>query len=259
MARVLFFGSSHRVSRACLGILLARNVELTGVVIAPHVSSPQPIEGEIWPPNQPIPHRLWITWADQPHTLPPIVAAARDSDLVCSCFYDYPIREPILSAPRIGAVNLHPSYLPYNRGRHSAFWGIYRGTPMGATLHWMDDGLDTGPIIAQKEYEPDWLESAATIYEAQSNLCVDLFAEWLPRLLAGDAPAKPQGEGGEFHRARDIQVAATLPMNASVLVRDVLKLIRATSMGDHGFYITDGEHRIKVKARITGVESIDQH
>ena len=45
---------------------------------------------------------------------------------------------------------MHISYLPYNRGSHPNFWSFYDKTPSGVSIHIVDKGIDTGPIVAQK-------------------------------------------------------------------------------------------------------------
>ena len=48
-------------------------------------------------------------------------------------YYDFKIPKKILDKIKIGGINFHPSFLPYNRGRHSAFWGIVKNTKLGAS------------------------------------------------------------------------------------------------------------------------------
>ena len=71
-------------------------------------------------------------------------------DYILSVHFPYLIPSEILAIPAIGTLNLHPAYLPYNRGWHTPTWAIYEGTPFGATLHWVDKGVDTGDIALQE-------------------------------------------------------------------------------------------------------------
>src|SRR5689334_20336598 len=71
-------------------------------------------------------------------------------DLLVSVHWDRIFTKEELRAPRIGAVNLHNSYLPWNRGAHACTWAIVDRTPAGATMHWMDEGIDTGDILYQE-------------------------------------------------------------------------------------------------------------
>ena len=60
----------------------------------------------------------------------------------------------LVAAPRIGSFNLHPGPLPGYAGLNAPSWAIYHGEKTHAvTVHWMDGGIDTGPIAYQSELE----------------------------------------------------------------------------------------------------------
>lgn len=70
-------------------------------------------------------------------------------DLAVSYTYRHILTEVILTALGHKAVNLHISYLPWNKGADPNLWSIIEDTPRGVTLHYMDSRLDHGDIIAQ--------------------------------------------------------------------------------------------------------------
>ena len=72
-------------------------------------------------------------------------------DMVISFGYRFLFKKYQLLNLKRPIINLHISYLPYNRGTHPNFWSHYEGTPSGVTIHEIDDGVDTGPIINQKK------------------------------------------------------------------------------------------------------------
>ena len=74
-----------------------------------------------------------------------------DLDYVIGIHFPYIVPENILAIPRFGVLNLHPAYLPYNRGWHTPSWALMENTPIGATLHFMSPGVDTGDIVHQKK------------------------------------------------------------------------------------------------------------
>ena len=49
-------------------------------------------------------------------------------------------------------INLHISYLPYNRGSYPNYWSFKENTPNGVSIHHIDDGIDTGPVLVQKNH-----------------------------------------------------------------------------------------------------------
>lgn len=71
-------------------------------------------------------------------------------DLAVSYTYPYIIQKNIIDEMNGNIVNLHNSFLPYNRGSYPNVWSIIDGTPRGVTLHYINSGLDKGDIIAQK-------------------------------------------------------------------------------------------------------------
>lgn len=129
------------------------------------------------------------------------LAALRPDLLVVAC---WPWRLPpgLLAVPRLGALNLHPSPLPELRGPEPLFWAFQEGRARTAvTLHWMDEGLDTGPIALQRPLAlPEglgWAEAEATA----AALGADLLGEAVGLLAAGALPRLPQGTGGSFRPA----------------------------------------------------------
>lgn len=58
------------------------------------------------------------------------------------------LKEKTLAIPSVGVVNCHPGLLPQYRGCTCVEWSIYNGDPVGATCHFMTEGIDDGPIIA---------------------------------------------------------------------------------------------------------------
>ena len=63
--------------------------------------------------------------------------AESNLDYLISIHFPYIVPAEVLELPKIGTLNLHPAYLPYNRGWHTPSWAIADGTPYGATLHWI--------------------------------------------------------------------------------------------------------------------------
>ena len=79
-------------------------------------------------------------------------------NFVTSFGYKHIISEDILKKKNI--INLHISYLPYNKGAHPNFWSFAENTPSGVTIHKIDKGIDTGNIIYQKilDITNSWLK-----------------------------------------------------------------------------------------------------
>lgn len=72
-------------------------------------------------------------------------------DFIVSYNYKHIIKPEIIAFMNGKIVNLHISLLPWNRGASPNFWSFIENTPKGVTIHYIDDGLDAGDIITQKE------------------------------------------------------------------------------------------------------------
>lgn len=87
------------------------------------------------------------------------------ADLGVMAFVTDIVSEDILTAPRLGTIQYHPSLLPKHRGPSSINWPIIQGEARtGLSIFWPDEGLDTGPILMQKEVEIESDDTLGTIY-----------------------------------------------------------------------------------------------
>ena len=74
-------------------------------------------------------------------------------DWIISYGYNYIISKKIIKKAKNPIINLHISYLPYNRGSYPNYWSFKENTPKGVTIHHIDDGIDTGPVLVQKKLD----------------------------------------------------------------------------------------------------------
>ena len=63
------------------------------------------------------------------------------------------LRPPLLAVPPLGVLNAHLAMLPQIRGMSSPEWSLLCDVPLGITIHLMDSGIDTGPILLQEKFE----------------------------------------------------------------------------------------------------------
>ena len=141
-------------------------------------------------------HEAWVAHCEAP-PLP-------DADWLVSYGYRHIIDAATLA--RYRAVNLHVSYLPWNRGADPNFWAWRDGTPHGVTLHVIDEGIDTGPLIAQRLVDMTDHETLRTSYAKLKAEAEEMFyATWpLIRLGYWGYWPTPQPEGGSFHRVGEM-------------------------------------------------------
>ncbi len=126
-------------------------------------------------------------------------------DLIISFGYRYLIKKSLISRLGVPLINLHISYLPWNRGAHPNFWSFFDSTPSGVSIHLIDEGIDTGPILYQKYVNFDI--SKLTFEQTFNHLKVEvesLFKENLQNILIGNYKPIPQRRYGSYHRLADL-------------------------------------------------------
>ncbi len=71
--------------------------------------------------------------------------------LVISFGYKKIIKPSVIKRLKRPIINLHMSYLPFNRGAHPNFWSFIENTPKGVSIHEIDENIDTGPVVVKKK------------------------------------------------------------------------------------------------------------
>jgi dTDP-4-amino-4,6-dideoxyglucose formyltransferase len=125
-------------------------------------------------------------------------------DLIISYGYQYIIREDIIARYSEKIINLHISYLPYNRGADPNLWSIIDNTPKGVTIHLIDSGVDTGHILFQKEIlfeEAD--HTLASTYTLLQNEIQSLFKDNWDTIRISDFKPREQVLVGTTHYKKD--------------------------------------------------------
>lgn len=107
-------------------------------------------------------------------------------DLAVVVAYGRILPPDVLAIPRLGCVNVHASVLPRHRGAAPIQWSILAGDDeTGVTLMLMDEGLDTGPMLAVRRTPIGIDETAVDVSQRLQALGAELLREEIPRLVAG--------------------------------------------------------------------------
>jgi methionyl-tRNA formyltransferase len=119
--------------------------------------------------------------------------AAIGADLAVVVAYGRILPAGILAAPRLGCVNVHASLLPKLRGAAPIQWAIIRREPeTGVCLMQMDEGLDTGPVLACASTSIGEAETSGDLGTRLGQLGADLLRRELPRFVRGELAPTPQ-------------------------------------------------------------------
>ncbi len=195
MARVIFMGTPHFAVPTLQA--LDEHHQVVGVVTQPDRRAGRgrklvhsPVKGEAIGRRCPV---------FQPPTLRTPEAVERlkawQPELVVVAAFGQILPGAVLALPPHGCLNVHASLLPRYRGAAPVPAAILDGEPVtGVTIMCMDEGLDTGPILAQAELPiaPD--DTTASLTEKLAALGAQLLVESLPGWLGGDLVARSQND-----------------------------------------------------------------
>jgi len=103
------------------------------------------------------------------------------------------IRSPLLKLPRIGTLNAHPGLLPSFRGVDVVRWSLYQHQPVGPTLHFADEGIDTGDIIRSQQAAVHSNDTTETVEQRVEELSLNVLVECVAQIARGvTQPRMPQ-------------------------------------------------------------------
>jgi methionyl-tRNA formyltransferase len=250
--RVLYM-ANNRVGLDVLHWLIEQGQTFAGVVV--HPPERAKFREEIVTAVAPLGIPIWN--ADRLRELE-TAAAIRASapDLILSVLFGYILKPDILSIAPQGAINLHNGYLPYNAGSYANVWSIIERTPAGATLHYIDEGIDTGDIIARNEVpvRPD--DTGQSIYAKVEKAQLDLFKETWPRIVARTAPRLRQDRDlRTYHTVADAARIDCIELDRNYPARELLDILRARTFPPHrGAYFVEGGRRYFVSVSIEEAE-----
>jgi methionyl-tRNA formyltransferase len=150
-------------------------------------------------------------------------------DLNVMAFVTNILPDSILNYPRVGTIQYHPSLLPKHRGGSAINWAIINGeTKTGITIFWPDRGIDTGPILLQKEVEISPDDTVGSLYfEKLFPLGIEALVESIELIKKGIAPRIPQDESQATYEGLCTEKDAIIDWSA--LIDRVYNLIRGTN------------------------------
>lgn len=170
-----------------------------------------------------------------------------------SVFFGYILKPELLNSLPHGCLNLHPALLPYNRGSFPNVWSIIEGTPAGATLHFVDTGVDTGDILAQVEVPVDSTDNGKSLYRKLEVASVELFKENWEAFKNGELRRRAQSvTEGTSHRMKDVEALDEIDLDRRYKARDLINILRARTFPPYrGAYFKDGPRTIYLRLHLS--------
>src|SRR6266576_1375070 len=278
LPRVLFFGMQGRFSYAPLHALLEAGIQVCAVVVpaeqgfqgeqpAIQKQEQQPLSHSILPVlnssildlarERNIP--VWkVRQLSNSETIK--VFTVYQADMICVACFSKRIPRDILDIPRLGCLNVHPSLLPANRGPEPLFWAFRDGSGRtGVTIHVMDEGLDSGAIVAQEVIQIQDGISYSELEEQSAELGGKLLAQSVWDMYNGVAELATQDETKSSYHAFPSNDDFVVPV-AEWNARHVYNFICGVISWGTPLHLLVGNKTVHVKKAISySQKTIDQN
>jgi len=108
------------------------------------------------------------------------------TEFIISNGYAPIIKEPIITAYKNKIINIHPTYLPYGRGIFPNFWSFFEGTLTGVSIHFINQGIDTGDILFRMKVSLSDHETLRSAYGKLLCMAENLFLARWADIVKGD-------------------------------------------------------------------------
>jgi methionyl-tRNA formyltransferase len=189
--KILFLGGKN-VGCGCLEYLLERKKDLVGIIV-----NPSDIDRDRWYKSA---AEIGFRNSIPVFSLKNINSRESVSfikqlspDIIFVVYYDQLLKSDIINIPPMGCINLHLALAEEYRGCYPTTWAIIKGEKRtGVTLHYIDQGIDSGDIIAQREVPISEDDTGRTLYEKCSSAGIELFRNQMPLILSGKSSRRKQ-------------------------------------------------------------------
>ena len=212
--------------KSVLEALLARGEMICAVYCAPDLEGGRPDPLKAFAQDQGLP-----VFQPQSYKDPTVWKQIRslEADLCVMAYVTLMVPEEALNAPRLGSIQYHPSLLPMHKGPSSINWPIINGeNKTGLSIFWPDNGLDTGPILLQKDVEIGPDDTLGSLYfNHLFPMGVDSILEAVDLVRAGTAVRLIQDPAGGTYEGWCRRTDVEIDWAKSVDV--VYNLIRGTN------------------------------
>lgn len=190
MKKIIIFGDLPIATKVCEFIAKQKDIDVVGVVIGnPNPKNNDPFPGTPLLQEYAVKNQMPILKMDD-------LCEIYDKgsiDLGVSCRFSKLIKKETLNLFSTGIVNFHGGLLPECGGLFSSVHSILEGHDIGGgTLHWVDEGIDTGDILARAEFKISDNDTGFTVFQKTQQKLYDAFVELFFEIINGTAKSYPQ-------------------------------------------------------------------
>lgn len=172
-------------------------------------------------------------------------------DIALLMWFGYVLKREFIELFPLGCINLHNSYLPYNRGKYPHVWALYNNSKYGVSIHYVNDKIDSGDILARKEIKIKPTDIASSLYERSLEEIVKLFIAVWPRFKKGEIKTISQNNKiATIHFAKDVKKFDFIDLNKKYTGKELINQLRSRSFNDrtYAYFLYKGK---KIYVKIT--------
>lgn len=197
MKKIIFMGTPEFAIDSLQALIDSTEYELVAVVTQP--DKPVGRKGKLTPPAVKVRAEQAGLPIYQPENIQDLEVVESlleyQPDLIITAAYGQILPLELLEAPEFGAINLHASLLPKYRGAAPIHYAVLNGDAVtGVTIMYMEEGLDTGDMLAKREIEILADDDTGSLFTKLAQVGKELMLETLPLLFDKQLVAEPQDE-----------------------------------------------------------------
>ena len=149
-------------------------------------------------------------------------------------------------------INLHPGYIPYNKGIYPHIFSMINKLPTGATLHVMDENIDSGNIIEQVEVKIKETDTSLSLYNKILTAEVNIFKASIQSILNNSFSLKYPKNYDSYNSKSDFRKLCKINMDEIITMKNAISYLRALSHPpyNNAYFLDENGNKIFVTIRL---------
>jgi len=149
-------------------------------------------------------------------------------------------------------INIHPGLNPYNRGWFPQVFSIINGLPVGATIHVMDEEIDHGDVIIQKEVKINSYENSLDVYNKVQAKEIELFKQVIDDVLNNKFSRTKPNTDGNYNSMQDYKTMCEINLEQKVTFKEAINYLRAMTHPPYknSYFIDEDGNKIFVSIEL---------
>lgn len=158
---------------------------------------------------------------------------------------------PPLLVNNVKCINIHPGLNPYNRGWFPQVFSIINSLPCGATIHEIDEYLDHGPVICQKEVKIEIFDTSLSVYNKVLEVEIELLSDNILNIINFNYKTTKKEEGN-LNLKKDFDKICEIDLNNKDTFKNHIDKLRALTHGEYtnAYFIDDYGNKIYLKLEL---------